>query len=47
MIFTDEIDFGTFNLKAGENTLSVTIAGADEKADKKYRVGIDCLILKP
>ncbi|HPA18204.1 MAG TPA: DUF2961 domain-containing protein [Verrucomicrobiae bacterium] len=43
----DEIELGTFDLKAGENTLSVTIVGANEKAVKSYMVGIDYLMLKP
>lgn len=46
VVISDEIELGTFELKAGENKLSVTIAGANEKAEKKYMVGIDYLVLK-
>jgi hypothetical protein len=46
VIVTDEIELGTFDLKAGENKLSIAITGANEKADKAYMVGLDYLILK-
>jgi hypothetical protein len=42
-----EIDLGTFELKAGENELSVTVIGANEKALKAYMFGLDYLLLKP
>ncbi|MCY3020692.1 MAG: DUF2961 domain-containing protein [Planctomycetota bacterium] len=47
VIVTPDIELGTFELKAGENKLSVTITGANEKAAKAYMVGIDYLLLKP
>jgi hypothetical protein len=47
VIVTDEIDLGTAELKAGENRLTVTIVGANEKAQKSYMVGIDYIVLKP
>lgn len=47
VIIADEIELGTFDLESGENRLSVSITGANEKAVKSYMVGIDCLILKP
>ncbi len=47
VIVTDEIDLGTFTLKAGENRFSETIVGANEKAIKAYMVGLDYLRLAP
>jgi hypothetical protein len=47
VIVTGDVELGTFELKEGENRLTVTIVGANEKAQKSYMVGIDCLILKP
>ncbi len=44
---TDEIELGTFELKDGENRFTVTIAGANDKAQKSYMMGIDYLVLKP
>lgn len=42
-----EIPLGTFDLKEGENQLSATITGANEKAAKGYMFGLDYLLLKP
>jgi hypothetical protein len=44
---TGEVDLGTFDLRAGTNELSVTVAGANPKADKAYMFGLDYLLLKP
>lgn len=44
---TGEVDLGTFDLKAGTNELSVTVTGANAKADKGYMFGLDYLLLKP
>jgi hypothetical protein len=42
-----EMPLGTFDLKEGENQLSATITGANEKAVKNYMFGLDYLLLKP
>lgn len=42
-----EIELGTFELREGENQLSSTIIGANEKAVKSYMLGLDYLLLKP
>ncbi len=47
VVVTGEIELGTFDLKEGENRLTVTIVGANEKAQKAFMVGIDYLILRP
>ncbi|MGE5611293.1 MAG: glycoside hydrolase family 172 protein [Bacillota bacterium] len=44
---TKELDLGTFDLKEGQNQLSVTVVGANEKAVKSYMFGLDYLLLKP
>ena len=44
---TSERLLGEFELKAGENELSVTVVGANEKAVKSYMFGLDYLLLKP
>lgn len=41
-----ERDLGTATLAAGENRLTITIAGANEKAAKAYMVGLDYLRLE-
>ncbi|HEY3323568.1 MAG TPA: DUF2961 domain-containing protein [Planctomycetota bacterium] len=46
VIVSGEIELGSFDLKAGENTLSITITGANEKAQKSYMVGLDYLLIK-
>lgn len=38
---------GEFELKDGENVLSVTVIAANEKAVKAYMFGLDYLLLKP
>ena len=43
---TKEMPLGTFELKAGENRLSATITGANEKAVKSYMFGLDYIVLK-
>lgn len=43
---TGEIDLGEFELKSGQNVLTVEIAGIDEHAEKKYMAGLDYIILK-
>ena len=47
VILTSEIELGVFDLKAGENRLTITIAGANEKAEKLYMVGLDYVRLEP
>jgi hypothetical protein len=47
VIVSDEIELGTFEVKDGENRLTITITGANENAQKSYMVGLDYLILKP
>jgi hypothetical protein len=44
---TKEIDLGTFDLKEGQNQLSITVVGANEKAIKWFMFGLDYLLLKP
>jgi len=43
---TKEIDLGTFDLKKGQNTLTIEIVGANEKAAKAYMASVDYLLLK-
>lgn len=43
----DEIKLGEFELKAGENRLSATVVGANEKAVKAYMFGLDYIRLEP
>ena len=47
VILTDEIPLGTFELREGQNVLSATVVGANEKAQKAYMFGLDYLVLKP
>ena len=42
-----EMDLGTFQLREGDNELSVTVVGANAKAVKAYMFGLDYLLLKP
>ena len=42
-----QIDLGVFELKSGDNELSIKVVGANEKADKAYMFGLDYLLLKP
>jgi len=44
---TDEFELGTFELRAGENELSVTITGANPAAVQGYMFGLDYLKLEP
>ena len=41
------VELGTFDLKAGQNTIAFTIVGANPKAVKAYMVGLDYLLLTP
>lgn len=43
---TGPMSLGTFDLSEGEHTLTVEILGANEKAQKRYMVGIDTIELK-
>jgi hypothetical protein len=43
---TPEIDLGEFELKAGQNTLTAEIVGANAKAKKSYMFGLDYLLIK-
>ena len=42
-----ELELGVFELKQGDNEISATVLGANEKADKAYMLGLDYLLLKP
>jgi hypothetical protein len=42
-----EMELGVFDLKQGDNELSVTVVGANDKAIKSYMFGLDYLLLKP
>jgi hypothetical protein len=44
---SDEVELGTFDLKAGQNTLTVEITGANEAATPDYMFGLDYLRLEP
>ncbi|MBI5939826.1 MAG: DUF2961 domain-containing protein [Caulobacterales bacterium] len=44
---TDELPLGSATLKEGENQLTITITGANDKAAKAYMVGLDYLKLVP
>ena len=46
VIPTGLLVFGTHNLKAGEHRLTLEIVGANEKADKAYMAGLDCVKLE-
>lgn len=46
VIPTDEIDLGVFPLQKGQNTLTVEIVGANDKAQKAHMFGLDYLLLK-
>jgi len=41
------VELGTFDLPAGENTISLTIVGGNPKAVRSYMVGLDYLLLTP
>jgi hypothetical protein len=41
------VELGTFDLKAGENTIALTITGANAKAIRAYMVRLDYLLLTP
>jgi len=47
VIVTGPVELGTFELKAGENTIAFTITGANAKAVRSYMVGLDYLLLTP
>ena len=47
IVLSPEILLGTFDLKEGENQISATITGANDKAVKSYMIGLDYLLLKP
>ena len=47
VIVTPEESLGVFDLKQGENTFSVEIVGANEKAVLSHMFGLDYLIVKP
>jgi hypothetical protein len=42
-----DVDFGVRDLKAGRNTITLEIVGANEKATKSYMASLDYLILQP
>jgi hypothetical protein len=47
VIATGPVELGTFELQAGENTIALTITGANAKAVRSYMVGLDYLLLAP
>jgi hypothetical protein len=47
VIPTEEMDLGAFELKSGANELTVTVNGANARAEKGYMFGLDYLLLKP
>ncbi len=46
VVNSGEIDLGSFELKKGENRITLEIVGANDKADKAYMCGLDYLRLK-
>lgn len=44
---SEEIGLGVFDLKGGDNQLTVTVVGANAKAVRAYMFGLDYLLLKP
>ncbi|USN98315.1 MAG: DUF2961 domain-containing protein [Phycisphaeraceae bacterium] len=46
-VASDEIDLGAFDLKKGDNTVKVEIAGANPSAVKAYMFGLDYIRLEP
>lgn len=44
-VLTEELPLGTATLTEGENRLTITITGANDKADKKHMVGLDYIKL--
>lgn len=44
---SDQIELGTFDLKAGANEFSATITGANPQAENGHLFGLDYLLLKP
>lgn len=46
VVATGEIALGTRDLSAGQITLRLTLAGANEKAVKRHMVGLDYVLLK-
>jgi hypothetical protein len=47
VIISGPVELGAFELKAGQNTVSFTIVGANPKAVKAYMTGLDYLLLTP
>jgi hypothetical protein len=47
VILVGPIELGMFELKAGQNTLSLTVVGANPKAQKAYMTGLDYILLIP
>ena len=47
VIVSKEMELGVFDLKPGENRLTVEIVGANAKAKKDYMFGLDYILLKP
>ena len=43
----DKLVVGTFDLPQGQNRLTVSIVGANDKAIKRYMFGLDYLLLVP
>jgi hypothetical protein len=47
VILWGPVELGTFELKAGQNTVAFSIVGANPKAVKAYMTGLDYLLLTP
>ncbi len=47
VIVSGPVELGTFDLKAGQNTVAFTLTGANPKAVKSYMTGLDYLLLTP
>lgn len=43
----EDMDLGVFDLKRGENRITFTILGANEKGSKAYMIGFDSLTIDP
>ena len=44
---SEEVKLGVFDLNEGENVMTVTVSGANEKAVRSYMFGLDYLLLDP
>jgi hypothetical protein len=47
VISTEPLPLGTFDLAAGDQTLTVEIVGANDRAVQAYMFGLDQVLLEP